>query len=82
MHHDEDREADLTMTTTIYKSRTFPYPHYGLIAGRIEIDLADPHRPMQRHIWIKEDGREDAEGWIPSLPTTSQRLLDCMWTAA
>ncbi len=40
----------------IYQSKQFSYPHYGMKSGRIEIDLTDPHRPLQRHIL-------DAAGW-------------------
>ena len=64
----------------IFQSKDFKFPHYGLKAGRIEIDLSVPERPLQRHIWIREDGSEDAEKWIASIRDTPERLLAKGWT--
>ena len=50
----------------IYVSKPFPFPHYDLVSGRIEVDLTHHFRPLQRHIWTRADGIEDVESdaWI------------------
>lgn len=63
----------------IYTSKPFAFPHYGLVAGRIEIDLAHEQRPLQRHIWTRADGTIDAEKWIPTIRATPESLLAKGW---
>lgn len=53
-------------TSAIMTTRTMPFGHYGYAAYRIEMDLTNPHAPLQRHIWTHDDGRIEAEGWIRS----------------
>ena len=61
------------------RSKDFPFPHYGLVSGHIEIDLTEPRRPMQRHIWKREDGTKDVEQWIDTIRDTAERLLARGW---
>lgn len=49
-----------------HRSRRTPYPHYGMQSVVIELNLADSHRPLQRHIWRRTDGTEYAEEWTRS----------------
>jgi hypothetical protein len=66
---------------TIYRSKQFDFPHYGLISGHIEIDNSFPLRPLQRHIWTRQDGSEDAEEWISTIRVQpEEQLLAKGWT--
>jgi hypothetical protein len=66
----------------IYTSRPFKFPHYGLVSGRIQVDLTHSVRPLQRHIWTRADGSEDAEPWIATIRETEERLLANGFTRA
>lgn len=50
-----------------YTTDEIPYPLYGQRSYRIEKDLSDPHRPLQRHIWTRDNGEVYVEEWIRSL---------------
>lgn len=67
------------MSREIYRSPEFPYPHFGLKSGHIEVDLTDPRRPTQRHIWRNADGTHDYESWIDTIHETSANLLAKGW---
>lgn len=62
----------------IFVSKQNAFPHYEGrhgVAYRIEIDLTQPQRPMQRHIWVMADGSERPDAWIASLRDTPENLL-------
>jgi hypothetical protein len=59
----------------IYTTDRKPYPHFGYTAYRIEVDASVPQRPLQRHIWTRADGTEEAEAWILSPGTKVERLI-------
>lgn len=64
----------------VWKSKFIRMPGYGYVGCRIEIDLSDKSSPKQRHIWIREDGTENNEEWIKSLPDTPEKLLKKGWS--
>jgi hypothetical protein len=47
-----------------YTTAEIAYSHYGNVSYRIELDLSNPHRHMQRHIWTRETGEVEAQDWI------------------
>lgn len=65
---------------TIFTSKATAYGHYGLASYQIEVDLTDPRRPLQRHIWTHDDGVVEAEPWIPTINETPAHLLAMGWT--
>ena len=42
---------------------------------RIEVDLTDPRRILQRHVWTAQDGRVRIEDWIHIGGVSADRLL-------
>lgn len=58
-----------------YTTKTHSYPHYGMAAYRIEIDISEPLRPLQRHIWTRADGSVDEEAWIATIRTSPDKLI-------
>lgn len=60
---------------TIYTTREIRYGHYGYAAYRIEIDNTVQNRPMQRHIWVCDDGASEQGEWIASARQTHDQLI-------
>lgn len=51
----------------IYRSDETPFSSDGepIKSYHIEIDMTDPARPLQRHVWTHDDGSVHCEEWIP-----------------
>jgi len=64
----------------IFTSKECKFNHYGLVSYRIEIDLSMPLRPLQRHIWTRDDGTEEVQEWILSAKTTASNLVADGWS--
>ena len=58
------------------------FGHYGFASYRIEVDATEPHRPMQRHIWTRDDGTVEVEQWIPTISASREALLKCGFRSA
>jgi hypothetical protein len=53
------------MESNIYETKKeYPFGYDGLRGYKIQLDLSVKHRPLQRHIWFKEDGLIEEEEWI------------------
>jgi hypothetical protein len=62
----------------ILQSAVQPYEHYGNLSYVIQVDTASP-QPMQRHIWLKEDGSESVDSWIPTIAESIESLKVRGW---
>lgn len=58
-----------------FTTQEMQYGHFGARSYRIEMDLTNPQRPMQRHIWSMEDGSVDVRNWIYAGQRTEADLL-------
>lgn len=67
-------------TATLYTTEQIPFPYYGFQSYRIEVDISNPMRPLQRHVWKSESGETDkVDDWIDSaFPSrmTPDRLIE------
>jgi len=68
----------------IYETKEIDFKHYDCKSYKIQINLSNPHQPLQRHIFIKINGEQaidkiiggDSDGWIQSGKRTEKELLD------
>lgn len=65
---------------TIYRSKEVDYPYYGNKSYHILLDITDSKRPLQTHVWTKEDGSIDVQAWIPSIKESAESLEKKGWT--
>jgi hypothetical protein len=61
--------------TMLYTTQEIAYGHFGNKSYRIEIDLSSRYRPMQRHIWTRDDGSVRNDDWIDAVSADESDLL-------
>lgn len=69
----------MTHTMTRFTCPETKYGHYGMASYRIELDISEPSRPLQRHIWTRDSGEIETQDWIPTFRVDASKLLARGW---
>jgi len=51
-----------------------PFVYRDICKVRVEFATWNGMDYYQRHVWIKQDGTEDTEGWIPTCRSFSDKV--------
>lgn len=64
----------------LFTSTEVPFDQFGFSSYRIEVELSDRFRPLQRHVWTANDGGKEIDPWIRTLYGDPDYYLAKGWT--